>query len=200
MKLIITRHGESEENSLGILQGLLPGKLNEKGRQQAEKLGQRLSKEKIDIVYCSPVSRCQETLDIIRKHINPSIPIIVSNLIQERDFGKLSGKSWNEINFDDLDIDSDENKQLGVESLGELSQRTQKFIDEVKSKHPNQTVLVVSHSNPLRMVFAHLLHMTFLEVLEKIKIKNASLSILEITDEAKALMINYTSYLVEIKE
>ena len=63
MKLILTRHGESDENSLGILQGILPGKLSSNGSLQADKLGQRLLTENIDIIYCSPVNRCLETLD-----------------------------------------------------------------------------------------------------------------------------------------
>jgi broad specificity phosphatase PhoE len=195
MKLIITRHGESEENSLGILQGLLPGKLNDIGRHQAEKLGQRLSKEKIDIIYCSPVNRCLETLEHIKKYIDPTIPITISDLIKERDFGKFSGKKWSEVNFDDLDKDTKANQELGVESLAKVSQRTKKFIEDLESKHQNQTVLVVSHSNPLRMVFAHLLNLTFSQVLEKVKIKNASVSVFEVGDTVVPIVINETDFL-----
>ena len=38
MRLILTRHGETEENATGIRQGHLPGKLSEKGIEQAKKL------------------------------------------------------------------------------------------------------------------------------------------------------------------
>lgn len=195
MRLIITRHGKSEENSSGILQGLLPGKLNDIGKIQASQLGQRLSRENIDVIYCSPVNRCQETLEIIKKYINPSIPINISNSIQERDFGKLSGKAQSELNFSNLDEDTKENRALGIESLNALDQRTRKFIDEIKSKHQNQTVLVISHSNPIRMMFAYLLNMTFFEVLEKIKIKNASVNIFDIGKTVIPVVISETDFI-----
>lgn len=196
MKLIITRHGESEENSSGTLQGLLPGKLSDSGRVQANKLGKRLAQEKVGIIYCSPVNRCKETLSIIQKFLSVDVPVIYSDLIQERDFGKLSGKNWNEIDFNKLDQDTQENQTMGVESLEHVHQRMTQFFNEIKSKHPNETVLVVSHSNPLRMLFAELLNMTFAEVLGKIKIKNASVSIFELNNVVtKTVVVNETNFL-----
>jgi len=45
MKLIITRHGETEENTKGIIMGHLPGKLTPLGIEQAKKVAQRLKNE-----------------------------------------------------------------------------------------------------------------------------------------------------------
>jgi phosphoserine phosphatase len=177
MKLLIVRHGESEENSLGILQGLLPGTLNDTGKKQCEELGEKLALEKIDIVYCSPVNRCLETLTIVKKYIDPNIPIVINNLIAERDFGQMSGKSWSEISFDELDVDSKKNQLLGVESLESVSNRAKEFLAIIKDKHVDQTVLVVSHSNTIRMMLTHILNMTFADVLKNIKIKNAALNV-----------------------
>jgi len=195
MKLIIVRHGESEENSLGILQGLLPGKLSEIGIVQAEKLGKRLSEEKFDIIYCSPTSRCQETLQYISKFIDSTIPIVTSDLIRERDFGQFNGKSWKEINFDELDIDTPENRKMGVESLVDVDKRIKQFLEEIKSKHQNETVLIVSHSNPIRMMLANLLQKTFFEILKEIKISNASISIFEVGEKAIPVVINEIDFL-----
>ena len=52
MRLIITRHGETEENKAGIMQGHLPGVLSELGKEQAEKLAERFKNDKIDLVRC----------------------------------------------------------------------------------------------------------------------------------------------------
>ena len=46
MNLIITRHGETKENKLGIIQGHLPGKLSRKGIKQVKKVALRLKNEK----------------------------------------------------------------------------------------------------------------------------------------------------------
>ena len=48
MRLILTRHGETEENVADIIQGHLPGKLSEKGIAQVKKVAKRLKDEKID--------------------------------------------------------------------------------------------------------------------------------------------------------
>ena len=45
MKLIITRHGETIENTEGIIQGHLHGTLSKLGKEQARKVAERLKKE-----------------------------------------------------------------------------------------------------------------------------------------------------------
>ena len=47
MKLIIVRHGETEENKIGIIQGHLPGTLSVIGIEQAQKIALRLKDEKM---------------------------------------------------------------------------------------------------------------------------------------------------------
>lgn len=48
MRLIILRHGETEQNKAGIIQGQIRGQLTEPGKQQAKLLAERLKKERID--------------------------------------------------------------------------------------------------------------------------------------------------------
>ena len=45
ISLILSRHGETEENKLHIMQGQMPGHLSELGKQQAEQLAELLEKE-----------------------------------------------------------------------------------------------------------------------------------------------------------
>ena len=61
MKLIITRHGETEENKAGIIQGHLPGHLSEAGIEQAKKVAFRLKDEKINFIYSSDLDRAADT-------------------------------------------------------------------------------------------------------------------------------------------
>ena len=195
MEIIITRHGQSEENRLGIIQGRLPGKLSEIGKNQVEKLGERLSREKIDVVYCSPINRCLETCNLIKKYIDPSIPIFISELIQERDFGKFSGKNIKEIDFNKIDNDCKINKNLGIEELNQVYSRIKLFWEEIKTKHCNQSVLVIGHSISLRMLIANILNKDYSEILENFRIKNASISIFEVNEKSKPIIINDTEFL-----
>ena len=61
MKIILTRHGRTVENDAGILQGHLPGTLNELGKSQAAKVAERLSSERIDRAYSSDLARAADT-------------------------------------------------------------------------------------------------------------------------------------------
>jgi broad specificity phosphatase PhoE len=65
MRLILTRHGETEENKLGIVQGHMQGTLSKEGIHQAEKLAERLRKEKIDAIFSSDLKRAVDTSKII---------------------------------------------------------------------------------------------------------------------------------------
>jgi probable phosphoglycerate mutase len=195
MEVIIARHGQSEENHLGIIQGRLPGKLSEIGISQVEKLGEKLSQKKIDVIYCSPINRCVETYNLIKKYIDPSVPVFISELIQERDFGEFSGKNINEVDFNKINDDNEINKNLGIEQLNQVYSRTKNFWEDIKTKHYNQSILVIGHSISLRMLIANILDKDYSEVLENFRIKNASISIFEINEESKPIIINDTEFL-----
>ena len=88
-KLLFTRHGQTEWNVLGKVQGRADIGLNEKGKQQAEETRKTLENEKIDLIICSPLLRAKQTAEIINK--NRNIPIIYDDDIIERDFGEFEG-------------------------------------------------------------------------------------------------------------
>ena len=80
MKLILTRHGETELNLKGIMQGHLPGKLTKNGINQAEKLALRLKNEKIAFNAGS----LSDSIVMLRKdYINLAKPSIFNFSVQE---------------------------------------------------------------------------------------------------------------------
>lgn len=84
MRLILIRHAKTVENEAQIIQGRNPGQLSEEGFRQATLLGQRLSKEHIDIIYSSPSGRCKKTLDHILKELVSVPPVEFKDSLQER--------------------------------------------------------------------------------------------------------------------
>lgn len=69
MKLIIVRHGETEENASEIIQGHSLGKLSKKGIEQSKKLALRLKGEKIDMIFSSDLERAKDTIkEVARFH------------------------------------------------------------------------------------------------------------------------------------
>ena len=61
ISLILSRHGETEENKLRIMQGQMPGHLSELGKQQAEQLADLLEEEEIDVIVSSDLTRSYDT-------------------------------------------------------------------------------------------------------------------------------------------
>jgi len=82
MKILLTRHGETEENKQGILQGWLPGHLSKEGRRQARLLAEHLQNVKIDFIYTSDLLRCVETAKEIAK-FHPNAKFIPEKLLRE---------------------------------------------------------------------------------------------------------------------
>ncbi|MBU0979951.1 MAG: histidine phosphatase family protein [Nanoarchaeota archaeon] len=135
MKLILTRHGETEDNVRGILQGQLPGKLTKLGIEQGRKVAQRLKHEKIDVIYSSDLARAADTARLIAE-FHPDAPFHLVKELRERDKGRFTGK-----HRDEVDLSSAE-----IESLTVLQNRTKSFLDKVYDSHPEETVLFVAHN------------------------------------------------------
>ena len=91
MKLIIIRHGETVENKAGITHGHTHGKLNELGIKQVSKLADYLKTEKVDLVYCSDLGRCKESLASLLKFIK--VRPEYTKLLRERGRGVFDGGS-----------------------------------------------------------------------------------------------------------
>ena len=89
MKVFITRHGQTEWNSLGRLQGRKDIELNEVGKEQALITGEKIKDEKIDIIITSPLKRARETAEIINKQFN--VEIVEDDRLMERCYGDFEG-------------------------------------------------------------------------------------------------------------
>lgn len=98
VRLLIVRHGETDCNVQGIIQGQLDTDLNDVGRRQADFLGAALRREHIDEVYASPLRRAKDTADAIvashASHSHGHLPYWLDDRLKERGFGALEGKTF----------------------------------------------------------------------------------------------------------
>ena len=83
MRLLIARHGETIQNAKKIIQGHTHGQLSILGKKQVKKLTKRLAKERIDIIYCSDLKRCKQTIKPLLKI--KKVPIIYTKELRERE-------------------------------------------------------------------------------------------------------------------
>lgn len=94
MKLYIIRHGQTDWNIQGKIQGQTDTVLNETGIKQAQIAKENLANTEFDLVICSPLKRAKQTAEIILKERN--IPVIFDDRLKETYFGKLEGIIENE--------------------------------------------------------------------------------------------------------
>lgn len=179
MKIIIVRHGETEENAAGIIQGQSHGKLSKNGIEQVKRVGERLKDEKIDYIYTSDLKRAVDTAKEIHKY-HKEIPLIKRKEIREMDYGKLQDKQKDEINYYyHKENDPDYFKKNNVESLESVYNRIKKFLEEIMEKHKDKNVVIVSHAMTLKIIFLFLNKKQLSKINEVPKNKNTSISVFE---------------------
>ena len=104
MLIYAIRHGETEYNTAGRIQGQLDIPLNEKGRELARIVGKALKDTAFDIIYTSPLKRARETAALMaapgedRRGVR--VPVIEEPRLKEIDFGDWSGHRFKKDGFD----------------------------------------------------------------------------------------------------
>ncbi|SQA99864.1 Phosphoglyceromutase [Cedecea neteri] len=89
MRAILVRHGESEGNQQGIIQGRLDSQLTARGLRQSFALAAALADLTVAHIYTSPALRAQGTANVLASKLGSRIS--VDERLQERDFGRLQG-------------------------------------------------------------------------------------------------------------
>ena len=96
MTLLLVRHGESEGNVEGLIQGQLDKPLTDLGHVQAKAVAERLrADDGIDRIVTSPLSRALQTAEAIASALD--LPVTTDDRLMEYDFGELSGLTAREV-------------------------------------------------------------------------------------------------------
>ena len=174
--------------------------LSAQGFQQAEMVAEWFSTHSIAGLYSSDLQRAVKTAEAIGKShgLVPS----ESSLLREMNFGKWEGLTHNEIiaSYDqDVNIwmnNPFHNAPTEGESLLEVFKRTQRFIEDISSRHlKGEEVIVVSHGGPIRSILHHYLGLG-VEQLWELRVDNASVSLLEKHEAGfKANLVNSIEHL-----
>ncbi len=143
MEILLTRHGQTEWNVLGKVQGRADIELNKNGIQQAKETGKILEDEKIDLIICSPLKRAKQTAELINK--NRHIPIIYDQDVIERDFGEFEGINKKDFNFEECWSYKQNKKYEKAENIKDFFSRVYKFLDKIKEEYSDKRILIVAH-------------------------------------------------------
>jgi broad specificity phosphatase PhoE len=197
MKLIIIRHGETEDNIAGIFQGHLPGKLSHNGIEQAKKVALRLKVEQIDYIYSSDLKRATDTAKEIAK-FHKNTPIEFTEKIRERNLGEFQGKKKSDFGWDAKDQRATKLQPKNGETMEDVYGRAKNFLQAIIPKHKNNTILFVCHGGVGKAIIAYLTGKDHSEIKTISNLSNASISIFEIDENKNHEIIKYndTNHLI----
>ena len=154
--IFLARHGESDWNVEKRFQGHSDRPLTERGRKQAHALADLVASEKIDAVYTSPLSRAQETAEIVAARAGLE-PVALPEL-REVDTG-----SWSGLSRADVEARFPEGfsrwRSGGSgwrdgETYEQMAERVIGALRTIAEDHPDGRVLVISHGGPIRAIHA----------------------------------------------
>ena len=143
MKILLTRHGQTNWNALKKVMGRCDEPLNDVGFKQAEETRSILFESDIDLIICSPLKRAKQTAEVINKDRN--IPIIYDDRIIERDFGEFEGFEIKDFDFDGYWNYYQNNHYEMAENIQIFFKRVYDFLDDIISKFPGKNILIVAH-------------------------------------------------------
>ena len=184
--VILVRHGRTTANASGVLAGRTPGVLlDDVGRQQAVRTGERLAVVPVVSVVSSPLERCRETAGHIldRQGGSPTTP--VEEGISECDYGDWQGRTLKELSAEPLWATVQGQPSAvtfpGGESMAGMQARAVAAIRRhdaaVEAEHgPGAVWVAVSHGDIVKSVLADALGM-HLDLFQRIAVGPASVSI-----------------------
>jgi len=182
-QFLLVRHAVNDFVKTGKLAGWTPDvHLNEAGLAQAEALGQRLASVKLHAIYASPLERTMETAEAIAKH-HPHLTLEPLESIGEVRYGAWQGESlaklrgqklWHNVQHYPSRVQFPQG-----ETMRGAQARAVDALEALYQRHPRQTVVLVSHSDVIKMIVAHYLGMP-LDTFQRLDIAPASITTLNL--------------------
>jgi probable phosphoglycerate mutase len=201
MNLLLIRHAQNDWIGKRLA-GWTPGiHLNDEGRSQAAALARRLSEVPVAAVYGSPLERTMETAQpLAQAH---GLTVEVRERLGETQYGDWTGQSLEELKEDELwpvvQVYPGGARFPGGESLREVQTRMVEEIDAIRDAHLEETVAIVSHSDPIKLVVAHYAGLP-LDLFQRLVISPASVTVFAFTRFGPRLIcLNHTEDLPSFK-
>lgn len=158
MRIYITRHGETQWNMEGRMQGWMNSDLTEKGIENAKRLGESLKDVNFGCIYSSPLGRAFDTAKHIRE--NKKTEIVLEDNLKEMGFGLWEGMEHSKIE----ELYSEERfnfwnkphlyKPIDGESFQELFNRVGEIFNSIIMENSYENILIVSHAVVIKAIYA----------------------------------------------
>lgn len=184
--VLLVRHGRTDANVQGILAGRTPGvTLDDVGREQAGRTGERVGAVPLVRVVTSPLERCRETSDLLLARQAGEPVLTVDDALTECDYGDWQGRPLGDLARETLWSTVQSHPAAvtfpGGESLPGMQARAvaavRRHDAEVEAQHgPGAVWAAVSHGDVIKAVLADALGM-HLDLFQRIDVGPASVSL-----------------------
>lgn len=185
MKILVTRHGQTDWNVLEKLQGQTDTELNDVGRQQARETRNLIKNEIVDLIITSPSKRAKETAEIINENFN--VTIVEDSRLMERKFGLFEGTTKSERMLlketnPEINYVWDYNKNIAIDDMETMKffcNRVYQVLDEIVKKYNDKNILIVTHGGVSVVVKCYFMNypLEYIHDREKIKgLKNCEIA------------------------
>ena len=185
-KIYIVRHGQDQDNANGLLNGHRDTALTEIGLEQANQIATKIQEANLvfDKIYSSPLQRAYRTAEIIANRLQLPQPEKLDLLI-ERDYGIMSGQKITDIEklcSSDIILKAQIITYFleaeGAETFPQVQDRARQVLEFLNNDHNDQNLLLVTHGDLGKMLYAEYYNLYWREVLESFHFGNSELLLL----------------------
>ena len=191
--VILVRHGRTAANAGGVLAGWTPGvHLDDRGREQAAALGERLRAVPLAAIVTSPLERTRETAAALRTGRDPKPPLHTDRRVGEAHYGDWTNQPLKNLAKDPLWKVVQSHPSAAVfpgddgEAMAAMSARAVAAVRDwnvrlASSAAPDPTYAVVSHGDVIKAIVADALGM-HLDDFQRISVDPCSVTVIRYTD------------------
>ena len=147
IKIYFIRHGQTDFNLKELVYTKEDVSLNETGIRQVLEARKDIEGINFDIVYCSPLLRTKQTMELVTEN---KFPVIFDNRLVERTAGEYMGLHQSTINREKYWNYYDDTEYEEVQNVRDFVNIVSKFLDELKENYTDETILLVTHGGVFR--------------------------------------------------
>ncbi|HML20077.1 MAG TPA: MSMEG_4193 family putative phosphomutase [Aggregatilinea sp.] len=198
-EFLLIRHATNTFVSTGRLAGWTPGvHLNDDGKLQAAALGERLASVKLAAIYASPLERTVQTAEAVAAH-HEGMQVEPLEGVGEVRYGTWQGAKLSNLRreklWDNVQTYPSRVQFPSGETIRQAQARAVDALEQLFQKYPSGRVVVVSHSDIIKLIVAHYLG-AHIDFFQRIEISPASLTILALGQSRPYIVcVNDTSHL-----
>ncbi|RLA46664.1 MAG: hypothetical protein DRR06_04555 [Gammaproteobacteria bacterium] len=190
--LHLIRHGETDWNAEGRIQGQMESVLSELGKQQAQELQVKLQSLDFDQVFCSSSTRARQTAELALSHIDQ--PFTYLDSLKEIYLARWEGQLYKDIEVSDPQASHAFRQEphtfdvSGAETFANLQRRALDAIVQIIDQCRGKEVVIVSHGAWIKSVLCHYEGRALSQFWEPPRMHNCCHSIIKISangDDAK---------------